>query len=108
VRRVCRTDLTATGIVHCAANLKRLSTRRSAVEAVRTATYSAGSVKVIEFRARRQILKGWTVATPATRAPIAAEAPSSLKRAQVAQLVEHVTENHGVGGSIPPLGTILM
>jgi hypothetical protein len=27
--------------------------------------------------------------------------------AQVAQLVEHVTENHGVGGSIPPLGTIL-
>ena len=27
-------------------------------------------------------------------------------RAQVAQLVEHVTENHGVGGSIPPLGTI--
>ena len=27
-------------------------------------------------------------------------------RAQVAQLVEHVTENHGVGGSIPSLGTI--
>jgi hypothetical protein len=27
------------------------------------------------------------------------------RRAQVAQLVEHVTENHGVGGSIPPLGT---
>ncbi len=27
--------------------------------------------------------------------------------AQVAQLVEHMTENHGVGGSIPPLGTIL-
>jgi hypothetical protein len=26
--------------------------------------------------------------------------------AQVAQLVEHMTENHGVGGSIPPLGTI--
>ena len=26
-------------------------------------------------------------------------------RAEVAQLVEHVTENHGVGGSIPPLGT---
>ena len=28
------------------------------------------------------------------------------RHAQVAQLVEHVTENHGVGGSIPPLGTI--
>ncbi len=26
--------------------------------------------------------------------------------AQVAQLVEHVTENHGVGGSTPSLGTI--
>ena len=25
--------------------------------------------------------------------------------AQVAQLVEHVTENHGVGCSIQPLGT---
>src|SRR6185437_3242829 len=33
-------------------------------------------------------------------------APSSDANAQVAQLVEHVTENHGVGGSIPPLGTI--
>jgi hypothetical protein len=30
----------------------------------------------------------------------------SSSGAQVAQLVEHVTENHGVGGSIPPLGTI--
>ena len=29
------------------------------------------------------------------------------RAAQVAQLVEHVTENHGVGGSIPPLGTTL-
>jgi hypothetical protein len=28
------------------------------------------------------------------------------KSAQVAQLVEHCTENAGVGGSIPPLGTI--
>ena len=26
-------------------------------------------------------------------------------RAEVAQLVEHVTENHGVRGSIPRLGT---
>ncbi len=31
--------------------------------------------------------------------------PASRHRAQVAQLVEHVTENHGVGGSIPSLGT---
>ena len=30
---------------------------------------------------------------------------SATKWAQVAQLVEHCTENAGVGGSIPPLGT---
>jgi hypothetical protein len=35
--------------------------------------------------------------------PVLAHASS----AEVAQLVEHVTENHGVGGSIPSLGTIL-
>src|SRR3982751_5725011 len=29
----------------------------------------------------------------------------SLEHAQVAQLVEHATENRSVGGSIPPLGT---
>lgn len=29
-----------------------------------------------------------------------------LSCAQVAQLVEHMTENHGVGGSIPPLGAM--
>jgi hypothetical protein len=31
-----------------------------------------------------------------------------VRHAQVAQLVEHVTENHGVGGSIPPLGTTFL
>jgi hypothetical protein len=30
-----------------------------------------------------------------------------LTNAQVAQLVEHATENRSVGGSIPPLGTML-
>ena len=32
--------------------------------------------------------------------------PRGLGNAQVAQLVEHATENRSVGGSIPPLGTI--
>jgi hypothetical protein len=32
--------------------------------------------------------------------------PGAFPDAQVAQLVEHVTENHGVGGSTPSLGTI--
>jgi hypothetical protein len=31
--------------------------------------------------------------------------PPGVWRAQVAQLVEHATENRSVGGSIPPLGT---
>src|SRR3954453_5962442 len=33
-------------------------------------------------------------------------APVRTGSAQVAQLVEHATENRSVGGSIPPLGTI--
>ncbi len=32
--------------------------------------------------------------------------PVGEGNAQVAQLVEHATENRSVGGSIPPLGTI--
>src|SRR5690606_9664731 len=50
----------------------------------------------------------WTGFGPASITPALLMAP--LQRgfgAQVAQLVEHVTENHGVGGSIPPLGTRL-
>jgi hypothetical protein len=39
---------------------------------------------------------------PDQRVPLSERA----KWAQVAQLVEHCTENAGVGGSIPPLGTI--
>src|SRR3954465_3079486 len=35
-------------------------------------------------------------------------APVRTGSAQVAQLVEHATENRSVGGSIPPLGTILL
>jgi hypothetical protein len=38
----------------------------------------------------------------AARSPRRQGAPG----AQVAQLVEHATENRSVGGSIPPLGTI--
>ena len=35
-------------------------------------------------------------------------APIAHPCAEVAQLVEHVTENHGVGGSIPSLGTTFL
>ena len=38
---------------------------------------------------------------------VAAVAALTTPRAEVAQLVEHVTENHGVGSSILPLGTTL-
>src|SRR5262249_3345443 len=37
--------------------------------------------------------------------PRASLRPLGGRSAQVAQLVEHCTENAGVGGSIPPLGT---
>jgi hypothetical protein len=42
-------------------------------------------------------------ARPDYKPPLPAE--TRLGRAQVAQLVEHATENRSVGGSIPPLGT---
>ena len=38
--------------------------------------------------------------------PPARQAFGLLRDAQVAQLVEHATENRSVGGSIPPLGTM--
>jgi hypothetical protein len=50
----------------------------------------------------------WTVPQRASITPRALHRPASGGfGAQVAQLVEHVTENHGVGGSIPPLGTTI-
>jgi hypothetical protein len=50
--------------------------------------------------------KPWTGAKAISiTAELRCEAKAEAQ-AQVAQLVEHVTENHGVGGSIPPLGTI--
>ena len=47
----------------------------------------------------------WTGPDRASITPALDLAPLRGAGAQVAQLVEHVTENHGVGGSIPPLGT---
>jgi hypothetical protein len=49
----------------------------------------------------------WTARNRASITPRAHRLAILRGDAQVAQLVEHVTENHGVGGSIPPLGTIL-
>jgi hypothetical protein len=49
----------------------------------------------------------WTLRHPATITATFRPASPLRGRAQVAQLVEHVTENHGVGGSIPPLGTTI-
>jgi hypothetical protein len=52
----------------------------------------------------------WTATDRATITTALALAAFAVRpaRAQVAQLVEHCTENAGVGGSIPPLGTILI
>jgi hypothetical protein len=52
-------------------------------------------------------LSGANPGQGAARTTISPGCVSTAPAAQVAQLVEHVTENHGVGGSIPPLGTII-
>ena len=49
---------------------------------------------------------GKRLTSAARRAKLSPLGAARLPCAQVAQLVEHVTENHGVGGSIPSLGTI--
>src|SRR5215212_5794550 len=59
---------------------------------------------------RRKALKCGARAGQAQASPLysRSDAPRLAARpdAQVAQLVEHATENRSVGGSIPPLGTI--
>ena len=59
----------------------------------------------MRFRLGARASRGWTVPdlVSITRRFRPRLGPAG---AQVAQLVEHVTENHGVGGSIPPLGTM--
>jgi hypothetical protein len=47
-----------------------------------------------------------TSATPHYKPPARWPFSGLPRHAQVAQLVEHATENRSVGGSIPPLGTI--
>jgi hypothetical protein len=53
---------------------------------------------------RRHLALVWTGRSRAFITPRAFRGATA--HAQVAQLVEHCTENAGVGGSIPPLGTI--
>ena len=48
---------------------------------------------------------GWTVQIPLTIPRLQSKPRSGSTDAQVAQLVEHATENRSVGGSTPSLGT---
>ena len=62
-------------------------------------------------RNRRYFVRFWAVAGRVDRTSEpdykpALPSPPWAGSAQVAQLVEHATENRSVGGSIPPLGTI--
>ena len=59
------------------------------------------------FRAAPQFCRPWGTRGVSPRLRYAGDAPSAPGDAQVAQLVEQRTENPRVGGSIPPLGTIL-
>jgi hypothetical protein len=49
--------------------------------------------------------EAWWTGLPGLTINRRSSGPGS-RSAQVAQLVEHATENRSVGGSIPPLGTI--
>ncbi len=48
----------------------------------------------------------WTEQPRLAIHPLAGCSFERVPNAQIAQLVEHATENRSVGGSIPPLGTI--
>ena len=96
-----------------------MTTRPSALPTDLTAT--AAKIEVPQARLRVRMTTE-IVASPHLFRPLATSRPAPYKPpvlepfrvyartvrrlAQVAQLVEHVTENHGVGGSIPPLGTM--
>src|SRR5713226_725459 len=60
---------------------------------------SVAAPREAEGEARWTGLPGLTINRPLP-------GPRAHGSAQVAQLVEHATENRSVGGSIPPLGTI--
>ena len=65
-----------------------------------------GKIKRREFRQtpeRAALRTRWTSRAALLYNP--ASAGTRAGSAQVAQLVEHATENRSVGGSIPPLGT---
>src|SRR6266576_4338906 len=50
--------------------------------------------------------EAWWTGLPGLTINPRSQAAPRVGSAQVAQLVEHATENRSVGGSIPPLGTI--
>ena len=75
-----------------------------AIESSTTVTEEPCSIQSITRRLTRAGAKRWTTHdTLPIRAPVPAF--REVDTAQVAQLVEHATENRSVGGSIPPLGT---
>ena len=70
----------------------------------------AGRPHLVHSRAEPREAKGeaWVDRQPSAhyKPPARWALAPLLEHAQVAQLVEHATENRSVGGSIPPLGTI--
>ena len=81
--------------------------RRFAAVAVRIATCCAGLTRDIELLVRLLTAKDWTAKRATARGALARSADRRFWWAQVAQLVEHATENRSVGGSTPSLGTII-
>ena len=64
--------------------------------------YDAGS-RASNGTADRRLVEGGCYTRSSSAPPVRT---SRTLQGQVAQLVEHMTENHGVGGSIPSLATM--
>ncbi len=90
-----------------AASRPILGWRRSAVGAAPMSIWAAGLPECIGFRlpGTNQRMRRRPTRPGQLDRPRDMEYLLSFPDAQVAQLVEHATENRSVGGSIPPLGT---
>ncbi len=81
---------------------------------VETACYTPDSANHARMRTRSEARHAVASGGAALKPPLLVEAQQrgargegrDPQRGQVAQSVEHMTENHGVGGSIPSPGTI--
>jgi hypothetical protein len=95
--KAARTDR----VLRAPRRMRRGRRRRRVGRSAPASESRCGTLDRSQYRAIRPAL----LADRQPRPPVHPRTSTRKHPAQVAQLVEHVTENHGVGGSIPPLGT---